>query len=220
MSWHFSRALVEGYSQGIYSDGVVCALLNEMSLQDQFSCSGKTISFSHRSRYGMMFALLTESVGEELLTWYLGGFHVKPIPTQLVEKMLQTISGRRCGGSWQMSIPGTYLPRTSKKPRLSAHQTTLSKWVTRQNSWNCQRQTWVLTTFGKDAGYLHTPTCTANYSAPSMQKWPACREFVRVFGIPTPMNHEWLMGWPIGCTDLEPLEMDRFRRWQQQHGEF
>ena len=29
---------------------------------------------------------------------------------------------------------------------------------------------------------------------------------------------EWLMGWPIGWTDLRPLEMDRFRLWYEQHG--
>ena len=29
---------------------------------------------------------------------------------------------------------------------------------------------------------------------------------------------EWLMGWPLGWTDLKPLETDRFRSWQQQHG--
>lgn len=29
---------------------------------------------------------------------------------------------------------------------------------------------------------------------------------------------EWMMGWPIGWTALEPLETDRFRQWQQQHG--
>lgn len=28
---------------------------------------------------------------------------------------------------------------------------------------------------------------------------------------------EWLMGWPIGWTDLKPLEMDKFQSWQQQH---
>lgn len=28
---------------------------------------------------------------------------------------------------------------------------------------------------------------------------------------------EWLMGWPIGWTELKPLAMDRFREWQQQH---
>jgi len=29
---------------------------------------------------------------------------------------------------------------------------------------------------------------------------------------------EYLMGWPIGWTDLKPLETDRFRLWLQQHG--
>lgn len=29
---------------------------------------------------------------------------------------------------------------------------------------------------------------------------------------------EWLMGWPLGWTDLKPLVMDRFREWWQQHG--
>lgn len=28
---------------------------------------------------------------------------------------------------------------------------------------------------------------------------------------------EWLMGWPIGWTELKPLEMDKFREWQLQH---
>jgi hypothetical protein len=37
------------------------------------------------------------------------------------------------------------------------------------------------------------------------------------------LNAEWteaLMGWPIGWTGLQPLETDRFRRWQQQYGDF
>ena len=28
---------------------------------------------------------------------------------------------------------------------------------------------------------------------------------------------EWLIGWPIGWTDLKPLGMDKFRSWLQQH---
>lgn len=32
---------------------------------------------------------------------------------------------------------------------------------------------------------------------------------------------EWfLMGWPIGHTDLKPLETAKFQEWQQQHGDF
>ena len=30
---------------------------------------------------------------------------------------------------------------------------------------------------------------------------------------------EWLMGWPLGWTDLKPLETDKFHCVQQQHGE-
>lgn len=28
---------------------------------------------------------------------------------------------------------------------------------------------------------------------------------------------EWLMGWPIGWTDLEPLGMDKFQQWRRSH---
>ena len=33
-----------------------------------------------------------------------------------------------------------------------------------------------------------------------------------------PMWVEWLMGWPLGWTDLKPLAMDKFRQWLEQHG--
>ena len=29
---------------------------------------------------------------------------------------------------------------------------------------------------------------------------------------------EWLMGWPLGWTDLRPLGTDKFRQWQNSHG--
>ena len=31
---------------------------------------------------------------------------------------------------------------------------------------------------------------------------------------------EWLMGWPLGWTDLKPLETDKYQQWLQQHGNF
>ena len=33
-----------------------------------------------------------------------------------------------------------------------------------------------------------------------------------------PMWVEWLMGWPLGWTDLNPLGMDKFQKWLEQHG--
>ena len=58
-------------------------------------------------------------------------------------------------------------------------------------------------------GPLHTPTTKANFTAPSMQKWPSCRRYVEIFGDGpiTPEQFEFLMGYPIGWTALEPLEM-------------
>jgi hypothetical protein len=29
---------------------------------------------------------------------------------------------------------------------------------------------------------------------------------------------EWLMGWPLGWTDLKPLETDKFQKWLDEHG--
>ena len=39
----------------------------------------------------------------------------------------------------------------------------------------------------------------------------------QVGGHLSPMWVEWLMGWPMGWTDLEPLEMDRFQEWRRLH---
>ena len=33
-----------------------------------------------------------------------------------------------------------------------------------------------------------------------------------------PMWVEWLMGWPLGWTDLRASAMDRFRQWCDSHG--
>ena len=41
---------------------------------------------------------------------------------------------------------------------------------------------------------------------------------MRVDGALNPDWVEWLMGWPIGWTDLKPLEMVRFQAWLDAHG--
>jgi len=219
MSWHFSQALVDEYSVDTCSDGELSAQLRLSRTMRLFSSSAKMMEFCRRSPSGMTCEHLTEEFGEAVLMSFLEDFPARHIPQRLQEKTLLTISGRKCDGSWQMSLPGTCLPRTSPSAQLMEQQTTSSRWVTLSDAQRFRRETWVLTTFGKDTGYLHTPTCTANYASPSMQKWPACREYVRVFGRPTPTNHEWLMGWHIGWTDLQPLETVRFQQWQQQHGD-
>jgi hypothetical protein len=40
------------------------------------------------------------------------------------------------------------------------------------------------------------------------------------YGRFNPETSEQMMVWPIGQTDLKPLEMDKFQSWLQQHGEY
>ena len=49
-----------------------------------------------------------------------------------------------------------------------------------------------------------------------MVKWPKDRQ--QPGGLLSPEWVEWLMGWPIGWTDLEVLETGRFQQWQRSHG--
>ena len=37
-------------------------------------------------------------------------------------------------------------------------------------------------------------------------------------GLLSPRFAEWMMGWPIGFSGLEPLGTDKFQSWLQQHG--
>lgn len=66
------------------------------------------------------------------------------------------------------------------------------------------------------------PTPTVNDSKNNNPPSQALRNTpplnVVVGGNMNPTWVEWLMGWPLGWTDLRPLEMDRFRQWCASHG--
>lgn len=165
----------------------------------------------------MTFGHLTACRGEELLTSYLADFPARHSALQQLDGTIRKTFGRRCGASWQMSLPGLSSPRTSLSAQSKKQLQTCALWVTKPELFPYPRLTWVLTTFGSATGYLHTPTTQANYCAASMQKWPACREYRRVFGKPSPESHEWLMGWPEGWSDSAPLEMDKYQQWLRKH---
>lgn len=75
------------------------------------------------------------------------------------------------------------------------------------------RRTWIQKTF-KDIGLVHTPTTMANYACPSMMKHQGCRNFVKVFGRPEPWNAEWLMGFPMGASSTDALQIENFNVWK------
>lgn len=214
MSWHFSRALVVAYSEHTSSESLRYALLSEMSTVDLFLPSDKTTGIYPHSRFGMTFAHLKESAGEELLTSYLADSRVRHFQAPPGGERQPQTYGLKWHGLFEKSCLPMCLPRTSPVPQLSKRHLIAPTWVSKPKCFPLVRRTWVQTTYGHDIGCLHTPTTKANYAASSMQKWPSSRNFTRVFGRPCPGSQEWMMGWPEGWSDTKPQETGKYRLWR------
>jgi hypothetical protein len=85
-----------------------------------------------------------------------------------------------------------------------------------------EQQTLEQTIKGTESGsLLPTPTChnakEGNYPAEKKRRTPLLA--THVGGKIHPEFTEWMMGWPLGWTDLKPLETDKFHCVQQKHGE-
>jgi hypothetical protein len=286
MSWLFSRVLVEEFSAANSLDGEPSALLSGNPIPQAYCAPDKMTGFSRLSRFGMTYAPLTESRGQELLTLYLAGFHAKtsvPLGGGLELPALDQDCGKRWQGLLGRYDPATHSLKTAQCSLfegLTPFSVILPRWGLMQAGELYQRQTLVRHTSERESGLLPTVTATANQLAPSMRKrhanpiWPtptcnmisgganhaspsvsAGKHGLNLTGAvamwPTPTAHnaketnapsealrneptlasqvgghlnptwvEWLMGWPLGWTDLKPLEMDKFQEWQQQHSNF
>ena len=76
--------------------------------------------------------------------------------------------------------------------------------------------TWMKSLDPDDPIYIHTPTTMGNYHYASMQKHPSCAKYVRIFGKPTALHAEYLMGFPIGASSPYPIPLKTFELWNSQ----
>lgn len=74
-------------------------------------------------------------------------------------------------------------------------------------------ETWIRKLYPDDPIFIHTPTTMGNYHYASMQKHPSCAKYVKVFGKPTALHAEYLMGFPIGASSPYPQTMENFEKW-------
>lgn len=296
MSWLFSRALVEEFSAATCSAGARSALSSASPTPQAFLPNDKMTAFSRPSRSGMTFAPLTDDLGADLLTWFLGDSRVRtyqlpgmaPALTESVPDFgakwhessvrydLDSSSWKthRCLWeedlpwslvtlpSWGMTLGGVlWEPPTLGRP-ISG--TASGSWPTPKANDGEKRGNFDVNNprNGLPAAAKKFPTPLAsdwkrngspgdhNRKSPPLgavvQKWPtpnasdadkwsnqsladrrARGQQVRLNTAVSPQGGaggqlnptwvEWLMGWPLGWTDLKPLEMDRFQEWQQQH---
>ena len=85
MSWLFSRALVGEYLPDACLGGKPFALWRTMPTAREFLLRDKTTERCPFFQSGQTFELLTEDLGEELLTLYLADFRARilvPLETQ------------------------------------------------------------------------------------------------------------------------------------------
>jgi len=294
MSWLYSQALVGEYSAATCSDGEPSAPLSGNSTQQAYCAPDKMMDFSRLSRFGMTFKPLTDTLGEALLTSYLGAF-LAPTSAPQVGAQVSTENNQECGEKWR----GSFTKFDPDSSSWKTHQCSLlgdleefsgiwPRWGLMRNGECWERPTLEQTIRGTESGLspngvdtFHTPNTTGldggsnsrkalkkrmdklptpaardwkdsdksgNRKSPGLgvvAHWPTPRtkgmcggsgawaqlkenttlEEARLMGAGNggklnPTWVEWIMGWPLGWTDLKPLEMDKSLCVQQQHGEF
>ena len=106
MSWHFSQALVEEFSEGICSDGAQSVPSNTNPTQRLFSSSDRMMEFCRRSPSGMTCEPLTDDHGEAVLMSFLAAFPAKT-SVALEKERDSTENDLACGPRWRGSFTRT-----------------------------------------------------------------------------------------------------------------
>ena len=244
MSWLFSQALAAECSAGTSLDGEQSAPLSVMPTQHKFWRNDKMMEFSDLSRFGLTCAVLTESHGEELLMSFLEDFPARTFQEQEKAQALK-VKGQDYGGKWQESSMRFDPATSSWKTHLCLWEevlpwslVTLPRWGLMRNGvvfqhlnaerpmsateYGSSRKMWA-TPSASDAsrGGRITERMTGTSLAQQVNtpsRHPGCTFHTDSKSGPlNPEWVEWLMGWPVGWTELRPLEMGKFREWLQLH---
>lgn len=243
MSYIFSRALVEAYSEANCSASEPSAPSNSNTTPQAYCSPARMTDYSRLSRFGMTYAPLTDDRGAALLTWYLEAFRARTF--QLREKAPALTapapgSGGKCtelsmrydrnSHSWKthLCLWAEDLPESS---------VTLPASGTMRNGvcWELMPLDYPI--IAPDYGFLPTMrACIAKHGL----CWKRAEEgkpkgnledylaylYVknggkRVRGMCVSASFAALMmGWPQKWTSLKPLATDKFREWRQLHSGF
>jgi len=95
----------------------------------------------------------------------------------------------------------------------------MSATITPESAWNEKRKPNLETIVGQRLWPTPTSHMAKETNAPSEHNRNTPTLTAQAGGKLNPMWVEWLMGWPLGWTDLKPLEMDKSHCVQQPHGE-
>ena len=233
MSWLFSRALAEAYLGASSSDGEQSAPSSAIPTPQAYLSPDRMTDFFRLSRFGMTFAPLTEDHGKGLLTWFLAAFHAKTsVPQERAQDSQENAAD--CGGKWHESLAKydqvTFSWKTAPcllNEDCPSSSVILPRWGTMRDGELLELAPLVRPTKGNESGWWPTPcanedsyrlkgnTQQSRSLGALMRREAIQRE---IGGQLSPMWTEWLMGFPVGWTDLGPLATHRYQQWQLLQG--
>ena len=234
MSWLFSQALVEAFSEANSLDGEPFAPSSGTPMPPAFLWRDKTTDAWTRFPSSMTCSILTDAHGKALLKW---SREVSLAPTypQPAKEPESTAKNPACGSTWPESL-ARWDPNTSSwKTRqclLFEDSTesleTLPSWGSMRGGELLALEPLELFTEETESGLLATPTArdwkdcgtkTAPPSRPKHSEQTLGQQLgVKIGLAPQPAFAEWMMGWPIEWTDCAASATDKFRQWCASHG--
>ena len=213
--------------QDICLDGEQLPPLKSKITHAEFYCNGKLMDSYLDSLSGMTSAHSMENLGEEKSMLSRVDFHVRTLVPQEKAQDL-TEKGQDSGEKWQGSFTKYSLDSCSWKTHQCSFLGDLDEFSETWPRWGSMRT----------GECYQLPMSEQNINETEYGLWPtpttpsgggncggsgayknAIKNGTHIPHSINPSLYEWLMGWPIGWTDLKPLETDKFHFALQQHGE-
>lgn len=231
MSWHYLQGLEEVSSEAICWDGKRFAPSSGQTTLAGYCLPGSETESCQSSQSGTMYRHLTASLGKaESMLSRVDSLAKTFQPQGKVQG--SKAHDLECGFTWQGSFvrwdrdsSSWKTPQCSLLAGLDEFSATWPKWGTMQNG-----ECWVQEMLGDSTsetgyGFLPTPIksdgsgggClrSKNGREYNLRDWWANKGFGKSRQSRKPEFWEWVMGWPMGWTELKPLEMDKFLLWRQ-----
>jgi len=234
MSWHYLQGQEEACWPHACSDGAPDALSSLIPTPDKSSSRDNATDASNGSLSGMTSRPSTVDHGGGQLTLFPEASPVKTSPQRVrVEDCPESVrdSFSRCSAlltRYNLALSSRKTVRAFVPMDLAPSSNDLTGWaiVVHGACWELGTSARVIGAI-ECGSYLPTPTAQryGTNVGGAAGRTGKVRESLdtmarRAGGRLSPAFTEAMMMWPIGWTDCEPLEMDRFREWLLSHGIF
>ena len=246
MSWHFLQGQEEASWEGISLDGAPDALLRLTHTPETCFCNDKPTDVCQCSRFGTTCEPLTESLGADELTLFQADSLAPTLAVQTQTPKGLTEIKAACGLKWrESSVRYDLTTRSWRTHRslwdedLSGLSLTLPSWGMTLDGVCWEPTTQAPPTRESESGLWPTPCAQGNQtggpvglgggSAARAKLLEMCEneQEAKAMGCGklNPEFAEWLLGWPINWTSIEPQDCGesatgRFQQWRQWHGCF